>query len=74
MMGSKSRVEGRFMEVKVDIGRGVRKMKSPKHQVRAEIATIRSKRAQKSSNPNNFGLIRKNLSLPGQGNSVKIEM
>ena len=46
MMGSESRVEGRFKEVKVDIGRGVRKMKSPKHQVRAEIATIRSKRAQ----------------------------
>ena len=46
MMGSKSRVEGRFKEVKVDIGRGVCKMKSPKHQVRAEIASIRSERAQ----------------------------
>ena len=46
MMGSKSKVEGRFKEVKVDIGRGVYKMKSPKHRVRAEIATIRSKGAQ----------------------------
>ena len=46
MMGPKSRVEGRFKEIKVDIGRGARKMKSPKQQVRAEIATIRSKRAQ----------------------------
>ena len=42
MMGSKSRVEGRFKEVKVDIGRGVCKMKSPKHQVRAGIATVRN--------------------------------
>ena len=45
-MGPKGKVEGRFKEVKVDIGRGVRKGKSPKHQARAEIATIRSKRAQ----------------------------
>ena len=46
MMGSKSRVEGRFKEIKNDIGRGVRKMKSSKQQVRAEIATIMSKQAQ----------------------------
>ena len=45
-MGPKSRVEGRFKELNVDIGRGVRTMKSPKHQVRAEIATVRSKRAK----------------------------
>ena len=51
MMGSKSRVEGRFKEVKVDIGRGVCKMKSPKHQVRAEIATIRSKQARHRAIP-----------------------
>ena len=29
-MGSKNRVEGRFKEIKVDIGRGVRKMKVTK--------------------------------------------
>ena len=45
MMGPKNWVEGRFKEVKVDIGEGVRKMKSPKQQVRAEIAIIRAKRA-----------------------------
>ena len=46
MMGPKNWVEGRFKEVKVDIGRGVREMKSSKQKVRAEIAIIRSKRAQ----------------------------
>ena len=46
MMGPKDRVEGRFKGEKVDIGRGVRKMKSPKQRVRAEIAIIRSKRVQ----------------------------
>ena len=45
-MGSTKTADWRFKEATVDIGRGVRKMKSPKQQVRAEIATIRSKRAQ----------------------------
>ena len=45
-MGPKSRAEGRFKEIKVDIGKVFAKMKSPKQQVRAEMATVRSKLAQ----------------------------
>ena len=76
-MGPKSRVEGRFKEVKVDIGRGGCKMKSLKHQVRAEIAIIRSKRAEHRaihSNPNHFGLIRENLTLLGPKNIANIQL
>ena len=51
MMGPKSRVEGRFKEINVDIGGGVRKMKSPKHKARAEIATVRPKRVQNRAIP-----------------------
>ena len=73
-MGPKSKVEGQIKEIKVDIGRGVRKMRSRKHQVRAKIAIIRSKQAGNQAIPHNVGLIRKNLNLPGHGNSAKIEM
>ena len=74
MMGSKSRVEGRFKAVKVDIGRGVPKNEVSRTAGSGRNCNYKVKTNSKSSNPNNFGLIRKNLSLPGHGNSAKIEM
>ena len=73
-MGPKDRVEGRFKGEKVDIGRGVRKNEVSKTTGSGRNCNYNVKTGPKSSNPNNFGLIRENLNLPGPKNSAKIQL
>ena len=73
-MGPKNRVEGRFKEVKVNIGRGVPKNEVSKTAGSGRNCNYKVKTGPKSSNPNNFGLIRENLNLPGPKNIAKIQL
>ena len=73
-MGPKILVDGRFKEVKINIGRGVPKNEVSKTAGSGRNCSYKVKTGPKSSNPNNFGLIRENLNLPGPKNSAKIQL
>ena len=70
-MGPKNSVDGRFKEVKVNIGRGAPKNEVSKTAGSGRNGNYKVKTGPKSSNPNNFGLIRENLNLPEPENSTK---
>ena len=73
-MGLKKWVDARFKEVEVNIGRGVPKNEVSKTAGSGRNCSYKLKMNPKSSNPNNLGLIRENLNLPGPKNTAKIQL